>query len=192
MGSFGWSLPPGCGTLPGEEPEYPTNEYLKLAFPEYASIGALYRVTYKYTACGPWLSAEVSYWTDEGQFFKTVHSDRLHELGTWDEMDKRGECITRIYVGSIVEGVDYDTDTIELVIDQDNEEPEAFAERFNQAVEEIDQQATCIWNDTHGCETCAQHWAGESGVPVEEVNDRWEAIPVWAECPDCQGGGIVK
>lgn len=23
MGIFGWSLPPGCGTLPGEEPEGP-------------------------------------------------------------------------------------------------------------------------------------------------------------------------
>jgi len=35
MGLFGWSLPPGCGTLPGEEPEQPT---LLFAFDDKRSV----------------------------------------------------------------------------------------------------------------------------------------------------------
>jgi hypothetical protein len=34
------------------------NQYLAEAFPDAKGLGDLYRQTYKYTACGPWLSAE--------------------------------------------------------------------------------------------------------------------------------------
>jgi hypothetical protein len=36
------------------------NQYLAEAFPDAKGLGDLYRQTYKYTACGPWLSAENS------------------------------------------------------------------------------------------------------------------------------------
>jgi hypothetical protein len=49
--------------------DYPTeydqenldNQYFAEAFPDAKGLGDLYRQTYKWIACGPWLSAKVQY-----------------------------------------------------------------------------------------------------------------------------------
>jgi hypothetical protein len=55
-------------------------------------------------------------------------------------------------------------------VKQLDEEPKAFAERFYKAVKEVNAEANSIWNDTHGCETCAKHWHGvKDGLGVRLV-----------------------
>mgnify|MGYP007025742624 CR=1 FL=1 len=80
----------------------------------------------------------------------------------------------------------------ELEIKQLDEEPEAFAERFYKAVKEVNDEANSIWNDTHGCKTCAKHWHGEGWETGEygrfEGNDG--ITPIWTDCPTCQGCGV--
>ena len=72
---------------------------------------------------------------------------------------------------------------------KDGEEPleSVLARLWEAAVEEVNLQACAIWNDTHGCDTCHAHWL-EEVVENDEVNG---AVPVWADCPDCEGDGIV-
>ena len=73
-----------------------------------------------------------------------------------------------------------------------DEKPEAFAERFYKTVEEVNAEANSIWNDTHGCETCAKHWHDEGllewGQGGQNGNDGM--TPVWKDCPACQGCGV--
>lgn len=180
------------------------NQYLAEAFPDAKGLGDLYRQTYKYTTCGPWLSARVQYikvlepdgfddYPHEQEVVECVHSDDLYRLGTWSDMDSQGVLVTALMVGSIVEGVDCGTDEHELEVKQLDEAPDQFAERFYKAVEEVNAEANSIWNDTHGCETCAKHWHGE-GV-LSHVYGRFEGCdgmtPVWDQCPTCEGSGVV-
>ena len=193
MGIFGWSLPPGCTTLPGEEAEQHDNRYFAEAFPDADSPAELYRQLYKYTACGPYLSVRIQYWDDpthsEGNpqlVEKTIHCDGLRALGTWADMDKAGKLAVCFYVGSIIEGVDYDTDLHEVRPIQEEEEPEVFRDRLDTAVTEVNDEANSIWNQTHGCDTCNAHWVAE-GCGDGTIDG---ATPVWSECPDCDGEGI--
>ena len=65
-------------------------------FCDYESPHEMYRVFYKDTDCGPWVSVHVhGYW---------VHCGDLHTLGTWDQMIRRGVIVDEILIGSIVEG----------------------------------------------------------------------------------------
>jgi hypothetical protein len=164
------------------------NQYFAEAFPDAKGLGDLYRQTYKWTACGPWLSARAH----EQEVTEWVHSDDLYRLGSWSDMDSQGVLVTALMVGSIVEGCDHGTDEHELEIKQLDEEPKAFAERFYKAVKEVNDEANSIWNDTHGCETCAKHWHGEGWETGEygrfEGNDGM--TPVWKDCPACQGCGV--
>ncbi len=184
-------------------PEYDqenlSNDYLAEAFPDADSPAELYRQVYKWTSCGAYLSVRINYFetlpADESGYdadverSRWVHSDGLKTLGTWKDLDEKGILITALLVGSIVEGVDYGTDDIELEISQTDEEPEAFNKRFYAAIDEVESQALSIWNDTHGCDTCAEHWADDSGITKEHLHESWDSIPVWKECPDCQGHG---
>jgi hypothetical protein len=77
----------------------------------------------------------------EKEVVEWVHSDDLYRLGTWADMDSQGALVTALMVGSIVEGVDFGTDEHELEIKQLDEEPEAFAERFYKAVEEVNDRS---------------------------------------------------
>lgn len=173
------------------------NTYLAEAFPDTDSPAELYRQVYKFTACGAYLSVRINYFetlpSDESGYdadierSRWVHSDELHTLGTWKDLDEKGVLITALLVGSIVEGVDFGTDDIELEIDQLDEEPEAFRKRFYAALDEVEDQAQAIWNDTHGCDVCQAHWAAE-GFGDGTLDG---AVPIWKECPDCEGHGIV-
>jgi hypothetical protein len=168
-----------------------SNVFFADAFPDADSPAELYRQVYKYTACGAYLSMQIEYYkTIEPDGFNDfpfdklisewVHSDALHQLGTWKDLDQQGVLVTAMMVGSIVEGIDQCTESIEVEANQLDEEPEEFHKRFYAALGEVEQEAESIWNDTHGCETCAKHW----GINLDE-----ELSPVWTECPDCQGHG---
>ena len=179
------------------------NSLLAEAFPDAKGLGDLYRQTYKYTECGPWLSAQIQYikviepdgfddYPHEQMVTEWVHSDDLYGLGTWAEMDSKGILVTALMVGSIVEGCDHGTGKYELEIKHLDEEPQEFAERFYETVDEVNAEADSIWNDTHGCETCAKHWHEEGWEDVDagkfEGNDG--ITPVWEGCPDCRGDGV--
>jgi hypothetical protein len=189
---------------PEYDQEQLDNQYFAEAFPDAKGLGDLYSQTYKYTECGPWLGAKIQYikvlepdgfdeYPHEQEVEEWIHSDELYSLGTWSDMDAQGVLVTALMVGSIVEGCDNGTDEHELEVKQLDEEPKQFAERFFKAVEEVNAEANFIWNDTHGCETCAKHWHDE-GV-LAHTYGSFEGCdgmtPVWKDCPDCEGGGVV-
>ena len=131
MGIFGWSLPPGCGTLPGEEDEHQDNSIVEKAFSGYGSPYEVYRYTYKYTDCGPMVGFQISYWEQippdgfnewggEKQVSEWVYGDNLRKLGTWKDMADMGILILAISVSSIVEGVDEEVPPIEVSTNPDD------------------------------------------------------------------------
>jgi len=212
MGIFGWSLPPGCGTLPGEEDEPQDNSIVEEAFSDYDSPYEVYRSTYKYTACGPMVGFQISYleqikpdgfndWPGEKWVSNWVYGDELRKLGTWKDLADHGILILAVSVSSIVEGVDQEVPPIEVSlcpddvfnaeIEEDEGDPSRTINRlFEKAVEEVDKEADAIWTATHGCETCAKHWAGN---PDDWTEDEWQVgeTNVWMDCPDCGGSGTV-
>lgn len=209
MGIFGWSLPPGCGELPGEAEEVMDNEYIKTAFADHEGPYDLYRATYKYTPCGPSVGFLISDTCSDGKAdTRWYYCDESRKLGTWAEMDAKGLLVLAVSVSSIVEGVDYGTGELvldcsyEALLDVATEEEQDSLDKtirrvFYQMVEETDQEANSIWHDTHGCPSCAEHWLkadGEIEGPWLGFDDeRWEsgATSVWIDCPDCGGEGIV-
>jgi len=172
------------------------NKYFAEAFPNADSPAELYRQVYKYTDCGAYLSMTIEYVEVSGTCFddyhekmvqKTLHCDELRHLGTWKEMDERGQLIVSFIVGSIVEGVDYDTDNIEVDAKQLDQEPSEYRSRFYAALQEVEDQARSIWNDTHGCESCAAYWT-DQGL---DIDDSGGLVPVYKYCPECRGTGIA-
>lgn len=171
---------------------------LKEAFPDADGPGELYRVTYKYTDCGPSVGFNVRMIQEardleagpnrepfERVTERWIYCDDTYKLGTWDEMLAAGMEVLAISVSSIIEGVDYDTETIEIEID--GKTSQQIYDEFFAAVEEVNRQACEIWNDTHGCETCRAYWIKE-GLPNGETEF---GCPVWKECPDCDAAGTV-
>jgi hypothetical protein len=101
---------------PEYDQEQLDNQYFAKAFQDAKGLGDLYRQTYKYTACGPWLSARIQYikvlepdgfddYPHEQEVVEWIHSDDLYRLGTWADMDSQGVLVTALMVGSIVEGL---------------------------------------------------------------------------------------
>ena len=169
------------------------NKYFAEAFPDADSPVELYRQVYKYTDCGAHLSVQIQYYkTIEPDGFNDfpfdklvsewVHSDALRRLGTWKDLDEQGVLVTAMMVGSIVEGVDQCTESIEVEAHQLDAIPEEFRSRFYAALSEVEREAESIWDETHGCETCAKHF---------EINLDKELSPVWTDCPHCLGSGAV-
>ena len=178
-------------------PEYEVdqldNQYFAEAFPDADSPAELYRQVYKYTDCGAHLSMQIQYYkTIEPDGFNDfpfdklvsewVHSDALRRLGTWKDLDGQGVLVTAMMVGSIVEGVDQCTESIEVEAQQLDEAPEGFHWRFYVALSEVEREAEAIWSETHGCETCAKHFGRDLDG---------ELSPVWTDCPDCEANGRV-
>lgn len=167
------------------------NQYFVEAFPDADSPAELYRQVYKFTDCGAWLSVKINYieviepdgfndYPSEVERSKWIHSDDMYKLGTWKDMDERGELITSFMVGSIIEGVEQTTDDYEIEVMQTDEEPAKFRARFNAAIDKVEEEAESIWNDTHGCECCAAQFG---------INLAQEYSPIWKDCPDCNGHG---
>lgn len=74
-----------------------------------------------------------------------------------------------IRLGSIVEGVDYDTEYYDLWF------PFTQADFYN-TLSMIEEEALNIWNETHGCDRC-------------ELDGLDRAIN--PDCPECHGQGII-
>jgi hypothetical protein len=77
-----------------------------------------------------------------------------------------------VVIGSIVEGVDWGTDNHTLHYPFTNTE-------FWEAVESVEEEASQIWDETHGCEDCG------------DENPETGNIHVRPDCPTCGGHGIV-
>lgn len=195
--------------------ERPDNSIVEAAFADYPGPGAMYRATYKYTACGPSVGFCIRYlevlppdgfddYPHEVERERWIYCDELHRLGTWADMENRGELIVSVSVSSIVEGVDQTTDDHDISCDPDHLALQATPDEgdnlhetlhrlFYRALELVKAEADDIWQETHGCETCAAHWASEGiteGMhgPMEGCDG---ATNIWKDCPDCKGHGAV-
>lgn len=186
------------------------NDHVREAFADYGSPHDLYRSAYEDTACGrPSIGLTVRYWVNEADFAgnwyekdvtRSLYCDELRKLGSWDDIDKAGYLIEMIHVSSIVEGVDRETGSHNLPTRYEQVElrlepgvstvHEQIAKAFWRAVAEVDNEASEIWNQTHGCPTCGSHWVGD---PDDWSEDDWEIgeTPVWSECPECDGDGEI-
>jgi hypothetical protein len=87
------------------------------------------------------------------------------DCGAWVSYQETG-----VKVGSIVEGCDYGTGVYELTYPFDIKE-------FWGKLTEVEEDATRIWNETHGCEDC--------------YPDNSENTIVNPDCLTCEGSGVV-
>lgn len=191
------------------------NSTVEQAFSEFNGPGELYRAVYKYTECGPGMGVCIQYievlppdgfhdYPSEVERSKWIYCDELYSLGSWSDMADKGLLILALSVSSIVEGVDQTTDTHEISCDPDHLELQATKEEgddlhktlrrlFYRAVDLVNEEADEIWQATHGCDICAQHWASQGiteGMygPMEGYDG---ATHVWKDCPECQGHGVA-
>lgn len=74
-------------------------------------------------------------------------------------------------VGSTVEGIDATTETHELTFPFTDKQ-------FWAAVQAVEDEASALWNDTHGCDDCGDE---------DEFGNR----PVNPQCKTCSGNGTV-
>lgn len=200
---------------PEYDQETPDNSIVEAAFADYPGPGEMYRAIYKYTACGPSVGFCIRYievlpsdgfdeYPHEVERERWLYCDELYRLGTWADMAHRGELIVAVSVSSIVEGVDTTTDIHEVSCDPDyllqratfdegDNLHETLERLFYRALELVKTEADEIWQATHGCETCAKHWASigiTEGMygPMEGCDG---ATHIWKDCPDCEGHGVA-
>lgn len=189
----------------GLNDEREDNSIAEQAFSDANGLHDLYRMTYKYTDCGPWLSALVEYYEtiepdgfndypSEKHVSRWIHCGELHTLGTWKTMQERGILLRALMVGSIVEGVDQCTDEHEIPCQPEGLESleregdsgdlwRTLRRVFYETVEMVNDEAAGIWEATHGCDTCAQHWGKEEGCDG--------GTNIWSDCPECHGHGAI-
>ena len=89
------------------------------------------------------------------------------QCGAWCEKTEDG-----VSVGSIVEGVDYGTETHTLTYPFNLDE-------FWEKLQLVEDEAKQIWDDTHGCEDC------HNGVELDG------ATPIDVFCETCKGEGRI-
>lgn len=85
--------------------------------------------------------------------------------GAWVSYQRNG-----VTVGSIVEGCDYGTQSYALEYPFDKKD-------FWGKLEEVEKEATSIWNNTHGCDAC--------------YPDNPENVIVNPNCSECKGSGTI-
>ena len=149
---------------------------------DYGSPHEMYRCCYKYTACGPWISVHVN-----GGW---VHCGDLHKLGTWEEMLRRGDIVDELLVGSIVEGVDAEASPVSVRLADIRSKrsksgtvtAHSLRSAISTAVQDVNDDARRIWDDTHGCDACIAHWEQQGFA---------DSRAVWPDCPECDGDGTI-
>lgn len=137
--------------------------------------GRFYVQAYRDSTCG--VTVGVVFHSHD----RPVYCDDLYKYGPDDWP-------IEVHVSSIVEGVDQTTSTRIIKLDS----PECLP-AFDAALEAVDEEAGAIWDETHGCETCAKHWQ-QDPPDWEGWDDLRYAVgdtPIWAECPSCHGSGAV-
>jgi hypothetical protein len=116
---------------------------------DYDSPHEMYRVFYKYTACGPWVSVRVN-----GGW---VHCQNLHKLGTWAEMLRRGDLVDEVLVGSIVEGSDAEATPVPVRLGDIRSKRSkrgtitatSVRAALSAAVEEVNDEACALWDEAN-------------------------------------------
>lgn len=83
-------------------------------------------------------------------------------------VDRPGGTETVFTVGSIVEGTDAEVTPVRITLPC---EPKA----LDRAVTDVEAEATRIWNETHGCESCPEGVGG----------------PIDPNCASCKGQGVI-
>ena len=184
------------------------NSIVEQAFADFDGPYDVYRSTYKGTSCGPSVGFRFRYLVPrepdgfnefpfDEERVETVYCDDLDKWGTWKDLAEQGVLVVAVGVSSIVEGVDYEVPwreigTTEEALEkhwQDGEDlSETLRRLYWQMVEEVNQEAEQIWQDTHGCDICQEHWA-EEGLPDGE--NEYGYVTVWADCPNCGGHGTI-
>lgn len=145
------------------------------------TVADLARNAYKYTDCGASVGALL--YAGEDNPGKWVYGDELRAL-------KPDDFVTALSVSSIVEGVEQNTRTIIVdLFSEDYETPDQAADAWGAAVDAVEKEADEIWQQTHGCPTCAKHWGNCGEFGTIEGDDGM--TPIWDKCPDCGGGGTV-
>ena len=119
------------------------------------------RNTYKYTDCGAWIKEE----TEDREYAQFFVEEGMYPPETYKHP-------VGIAVGSIVEGVDWGTDTHILHYPFKIQE-------FWDVLKNVEDEAKYIWNDTHGCDDC--------GIEHPE----WGTQMINPECKTCEGEGVI-
>ena len=113
---------------------------------------------------------------EPGLWEKRVY--KATDCGAWISAGK-----DRVTLGSIVEGSHYDVTPKSL-------EWPFTSEEFWDALEQIEQEAQQIWEDTHGCEGCAAKWGylDENGMKIDGCDG---FTPIHPDCLQCKGEGVI-
>ena len=198
MGKFGWSYPPGAETDPNapynQDADESTNDEFRERFGEYDTPWRLYRTVYKAVACGPAIGFTVYEYHErtidvDGETYpdyrwgeQTYYCDALRQLGSFDEMDKAGTIVRALHVSSIVEGWDEGVPEITIKWDPLNNEPVVMSAEFWKAVHDVGAAASVLWDETHGCDKCAD---------LHGLDWERDTIPVHEDCDVCLGEGVA-
>ena len=144
------------------------------------NVADLARGTYKYTGCGASVGALL--YAGEDNPGKWVYGNDL----------RTDEFITALSVSSIVEGVEQTTDThiIDLFDDKFETTDHAVA-AYGAAVDAVEKEAADIWDQTHGCTTCAKHYGNVAANGIETCEGDDGMTAVWKDCPSCGGYGTA-
>ena len=149
-------------------------------------LSDLRRSIYKHTECGAHMALR-------------LHDGRVVYNG--GNIDKFMTADVRaIAIGSIVEGVEECAETRWFDLMDYVEKPYNEAvDSFNKIIKAVDDEVSQIWNKTHGCERCHTHWVtngfdhNPDGNPIsnDDGTPSYGVIPVWDDCPVCQGSGSI-
>lgn len=174
-----------------DDEEMPDNTIAIMAFRDFEGPYDLYRSMCKYSDCGMSLGCLIKSYdqpeTEEDAYGYTIrekwyYGDDLVKFGSWKDMNKNGDLLIMLSLSSIVEGVEQTTQTWHTVVEPIHGDPCHIRESFMKNAEIVEEEAQTIWNETHGCCTCAKQF----GINLDE-----ELSPVWNECPDCGGQGVI-
>ena len=135
------------------------------------SLGKIYRYAYKGSSCG----VGVGFLVAKDGWAEWIYCDSLNKLPSVSELLASGAEVVACSVSGYVEGWDGECDTR---IIESTRAKRATAKDFWAAIEEADEEADYIWNQTHGCDNC-----GIEG----EYGDR----AINPKCKSCNGGGVI-
>jgi hypothetical protein len=196
-GIFGWGYPPGCSGTPADDvddtvcvecgaplPDEGDDEWLDNGFCSKECLELFERREYARQHCNlpepPQLTCIRPMYNllcgeldpDPGLWDKRVYKDT--SCGAWLNVD----CCNQISVGSIVEGADECAEIQHLQWPFTKEE-------FWEALEAVEHDCERIWNESHGCDTCAELF----GIDTDVMFGGWA---VHTECPECSGRGVPR
>ena len=118
-------------------------------FSDYDSPYEMYRIHYKYVACGPWMSLHVN-----GQW---VHCGELPKLGLWKDMVARGDIVDEVLVGSIVEGSDAGAEPVPVRLGDIRSKRskrgtitrKSLRAAISSAADEVNEEACAMWEEAN-------------------------------------------